>query len=589
MYSEDKTIQTVLAMFKAYGIRNIVLSPGTRNSGFSASVQSDSWFNAFSVVDERGAGYFATGLAFETNEPVVICCTGATASRNYLSALTEAYYRRLPVIALTFGYEHGDYTLTPQFVDRSVSQNDVKLCSVTLPRADDARSKSICELMLNDALIKCLHGRRGPVHINILHFSYAFGCKALPQVQKVDYHSAYDVMSAKKTAELMFTLTGRKLGVFIGSHNKMSAELTAGISAFAKKFNAPVFVDHTSNYHGENKVLLGQICDILLTENRPDVLIDLGGICGQYSLARLFKNTEVWRLSEGGGVQQRAGRVTRLIDCREDFFFRKAAACMETGCTLDYFSEIRKELEGLTINEVPFSGVFVAQHYSKKVPAGSSFHSSILNSLRASNFFPFDESIDHVSNVGGFGIDGALSTLLGQSAADRDRLFFAQVGDLAFFYDMNAASNRHLGSNIRILLVNNGVGAEFVIDQNHRKNSGKYQVEPFIAATGHNGPARDWVKSCGFEYMSASTKEEFLEKIDEFCHPDVKHFSKPVVFEVFTTGDDEAASIAGMACAKPKAPAAVARKGRCPLGVRLLSCFIFNKKKRREFRQKHCR
>lgn len=589
MYSEDKTIQTVLAMFKAYGIRNIVLSPGTRNSGFSASVQNDSWFNAFSVVDERGAGYFATGLAFETNEPVVICCTGATASRNYLSALTEAYYRRLPVIALTFGYEHGDYTLTPQFVDRSLSQNDVKLCTVTLPRADDAKSKSICELMLNDALIKCLHGRRGPVHINVLHFSYAFGCQALPQVQKVDYLSAYDVMSSKKMVELMFTLTGRKLGVFIGSHNKMSAELTDGISAFAKKFNAPVFVDHTSNYHGANKVLLGQICDIMLTENRPDVLIDFGGICGQYSLARLFKDTEVWRLSEGGGVQQRAGRVTLLIDCREEFFFRKAAVCMETGCTLDYFAEIRKELEGLTINNVPFSGVFVAQHYSKKVPAGSSFHSSILNSLRASNFFSFDESIDYVSNVGGFGIDGALSTLLGQSVTNRDRLFFAQVGDLAFFYDMNAAANRHLGSNIRILLVNNGVGAEFVIDQNHRKNNGKYHVEPFIAATGHNGSARDWVKSCGFEYMSASTKEEFLEKLEEFCHPDVKHFSRPVVFEVFTKGEDEAESIVGMACPKPKTQAAILKKDRCALAMSLLACFIFNKKKRREFRQKHCR
>ena len=70
------TIHYIIAMLKAYKIKNI--------------------------IDERSAAYVATGLAYETQEPVVITCTGATASRNYLSALTEAYYKNLPIIALTF-------------------------------------------------------------------------------------------------------------------------------------------------------------------------------------------------------------------------------------------------------------------------------------------------------------------------------------------------------------------------------------------------------------------------------------------------------------------------------------------------------
>jgi 2-succinyl-5-enolpyruvyl-6-hydroxy-3-cyclohexene-1-carboxylate synthase len=35
------------------------------------------------------------------------------------------------------------------------------------------------------------------------------------------------------------------------------------------------------------------------------------------------------------------------------------------------------------------------------------------------------------------------------------------VGDLAFFYDLNALGNHYIKNNIRILLVNNGEGIEF--------------------------------------------------------------------------------------------------------------------------------
>lgn len=83
----------------------------------------------FSVVDERSASYVATGLAFEKGEPVVITCTGATASRNYLSAMTEAFYRNIPLIALTFHNPSGnEYNMTPQYLDRSVTQKISKLC-----------------------------------------------------------------------------------------------------------------------------------------------------------------------------------------------------------------------------------------------------------------------------------------------------------------------------------------------------------------------------------------------------------------------------------------------------------------------------
>lgn len=54
---------------------------------------------------------------------------------------------------------------------------------------------------------------------------------------------------------------------------------------------------------------------------------------------------------------------------------------------------------------------------------------------------------------GGFGIDGNMSSLLGASLIDPQKICFCILGDLAFFYDMNVLGNRHVGKNIRILLV----------------------------------------------------------------------------------------------------------------------------------------
>ena len=119
-YTTEKNVQIVLSLLKQSNIRRVIASPGTSNVTLVASMQSDPFFEIYSSVDERGAAYMACGIAAETQEPVVLTCTGATASRNYLSALTEAYYRKLPILAITSTQPEvniGSYS--PQAIDRS--------------------------------------------------------------------------------------------------------------------------------------------------------------------------------------------------------------------------------------------------------------------------------------------------------------------------------------------------------------------------------------------------------------------------------------------------------------------------------------
>lgn len=538
MYTDDKNAQVVLSLFKKFGIRKIVISPGTTNVPIARSVQNDPFFEVHSVVDERSAAYFATGLAFASGEPVVISCTGATASRNYLSGLTEAYYRNLPVIALTSQHHTPDYSdLVPQVTDRTVSQNDVKRYAALLPAVKDNEDLKQCIFKVNKALTIATTKGGGPVHINLpVSPAYSFTTKELPDFQKIDYYSA-ETLEARKLAS---EISGKKVGIFIGSHNPFTKTATESISKFAKKIGAAVFYDHTSSYKGENGILTAQISDLMQTEKIPDLIIDIGSISGDYSASRLFNNVATWRISEDGEFHNRQGveKLQKVFDCSEEHFFRAVSDSLGGTKATNYYSSLEGNIKKLKVPELPLSNTYISQRLSENIPKNSILHLSILNSLRNMDFFKLDKSILTSSNVGGFGIDGPVSTLIGQATADRSRVAFGLIGDLAFFYDMNALGMREIGNNVRILLVNNNNGVEFRLNSKLENQWGS-DTDSFISAAGHNGSARAWAESMGFKYLTASTKEELDAQIEEFCHKDVNHFKNPVVFEVFTEVSNE--------------------------------------------------
>ena len=542
MYTDDKNAQVVLALLKQYGIKKVVVSPGMTNVPISRSVQIDPWFEVYSVVDERSAAYFACGLSYASGEPVVISCTGATASRNYLPGLTEAYYRNLPIIALTSQRHTSDYgNLVPQITDRTASQNDIKKVSVHLPVVRDDEDFERCTISVNKALIAATTRGNGPVHINLPVDDFSFTTDKLPEVRKITYYDSDSVKDEATT--LRSELKNKRVAVFIGAHAKFNKSLRRSVENFAAQFGAAIIVDQTSNYMGKNAISLAQIADLKNSSIKPDVVIDIGSITGEYSIGWLF-NIETWRISEDGEVHDRMHRQTKLFDCLEEVFFN-ALANKNEAVKINYYKELESEVATISVPELPFSNTYVSHALSKHLPKNSSIHMGILNSLRNMNFFALDDTIDGSSNVGGFGIDGALSTLIGQSMFDKKRLVFGLVGDLAAFYDMNALGIRHIGNNVRILIVNNCGGVEFRLNDEVERQLGE-DTNEFIAAAGHNGSMKAWAEARGFYYMTASDKEGFSKQINDFCSPDLNKFKSPVVFEVFTTMENEQSSLREM-------------------------------------------
>lgn len=545
-YSSELSVQYLVALLKAHNIKRIIASPGTTALSFVASMQCDPFFEMYSCVDERSAAYMAVGLAAEINEPVVITCTGATASRNYLPALTEAYYRKLPILAVTgTQYEGRIGDLHSQLIDRSSIQKDIAVLSVHIPGLVETSSfeeKRHIQVEINRAITALTRHGGGPVHINLQTlYSRDFSVSMLPEV-KVIKRMTYG------TIEQFPEMPYGRIAIFIGSHNTLNQELTDAIDEFCASRNAVVFCDHTSGYYGKYKVNFSLVA-VQETYTSPltnmDLCIHIGEISAEYGSLSMPKK-EVWRVSEDGEIRDQFNKLTYLFEMTEADFFR-FYTIENAESHKEYLEACHKEYDRIfsKIPEIGFTNIWAAYMIAPKLPDGSALHLGILNSLRSWNLFQIPKGVTSFANVGGFGIDGCVSTVIGASLANKDKLYFCVVGDLAFFYDMNSMGNRHVGNNVRILIVNNGRGTEFRNFYHVGATFGE-DADVYIAAAGHYGKksknlVKNYALDLGYEYMTASTKEEFLAVYERFVTSEFT--DKPMVFEIFTDSAEESSTL----------------------------------------------
>lgn len=539
-YSDDRGTQIVLALLKAHGIRKVIASPGTTNISLVGSMQIDPFFQIYSSVDERSAAYMACGLAYESGEPVVITCTEATASRNYFPGLTEAHYRKLPVLAITGNHgAHKAGHLKSQVIDRSQAPVDTVIESVNVEKIHDKEDEWETIVNVNKAILALTHNGGGPAHINLQFSCNTYETKELP--------SARVIRRVASTKEMPELLEG-KIAIFVGSHKPFSEELTTAIDAFCETHNAAVICDKTSSYNGKYRVdyaLVSCQQDYDAPTNHAELIIHIGEVSGETYTQGKLKAKSTWRVSEDGEVRDTFRSLKYVFQMEEFGFFSHYTSGQKVENS--YYKECIEQIKNIKeqLPEVGFSNIWVAKELSDKMPANSYLHFGIYNSLRSWNFVSLDKSIQTICNVGGFGIDGAMSTAFGASLAHPDALHFVALGDLAFFYDMNVLGNRDMHKNLRVLVVNNGKGTEFRKFDHPCRVFGD-DADPFMAAAGHFGNKsesliRDYITSLGFKYLTASSKEDFEMVFSEFIS--IEHQDKPIVFEVFTDSLEESKAV----------------------------------------------
>lgn len=534
-YTNARNVQIVIALMKAHGVKKVVASPGATDMAIVASLQQDPYFEMYSSIDERSAAYMACGMAAESGEPVAITCTGATSSRNYMPGLTEAYYRQLPILAITCSRSNaniGHYV--DQVTDRTQLPSDVVMESVQAQSIHCPEDEWDVMVKVNKAMIGLTRNGGGPTHINLVTASSSnFAVKEIAPVRKISLYLKEDKFPEVPQG---------KVGIFVGAHEKWSDELTAAVDNFCEVYNAMVICDPTSNYKGKYRILMPLLCEQAKEKvggEQLDLMIQIGFVSSM-----LFKKAKVmWRVAKDGVVRDTFRKTNSIFQMPELDFFTKMVEGKDKKENTVY-SEYKERYDSLlhSLPELPFSNIWVAQQLSGQLPENSVLHLGIRNSLRSWGYFDIPNSVLSYCNTGGFGIDGGISSLIGASIVNPQSLFFGVFGDLLFFYDMNSLGNRDIKPNLRIIVINNGLGQEFKNVSFPGSLLLGEDIDKFTAAKGHfacqsKTLVKDYAENLGFEYLTASNKEEFNSVYERFITSEMT--DKPMLFEIFTDSKDE--------------------------------------------------
>lgn len=542
MYSEKKNILQLVALLVEHGIHNLVLCPGSRNTPLIQTLANHPAFTCYPITDERSAGYFAIGLALNGGKPAAVCCTSGTALLNIHPAVAEAYYQQVPLVVISadrpdawIGQMDGQTLPQPGIFGSLVKK------SVHLPEIRTEEDEWYANRLINEALLELNHHGKGPVHINvpISEPLFRFTADQLPQARIITRYQGLNVYD-KQYDDLIARLNKyNKRMVVVG---QMSL-----IYLFERKI-CKLLYKHFAwlTEHLSNRTIPGlavknfdTILYALPEEEQeklvPDLLITYGGHIVSKRLKQFLRKhppKEHWHVSPDGEIADLYGHLTTVIEMDPFEFLEKIAYLLENKPT-EYPRIWETRSKKYPEPEFDYSEMAAIGKLLRALPPESALHLGNSSTVRYAQLYTVPDTVEVCCNRGTSGIEGSLSTAIGYASASAKTNFIV-LGDLSFFYDMNALWNGNIRRNVRILLLNNGGGEIFQALPGLKMEE---QTHRFVTAA-HTTSAEGWATERGFSYTQVRNQEELEEAIAAFTRPDAT--DRPLFLEVFT---DKAADI----------------------------------------------
>ena len=536
--SKIRNVQILVDLLKQFKIKDVVLSPGGSDIPIIHLLESDKFFNCYSVVDERNNAYFALGLSQEKNMPVACVCTSGTAVCNLLPGITEAFYQNAPIIAITADKNpYFQSQLETQKIEQTNMFRDVVKKIVSLPVIKNSDDEWLCNRLINEALLEVEHHGNGPVQINIPVVGdtgefYEGNEGKERKINRVELPISKNIW--QNYANM---LKNKKIMVVVGQNIVFTEKDEENMSEFFEKSNSFYAIEHISNLKCKGTINTYPITEIggLNEELTPNLVISIGNNLAAYNLKpflrKNYKNIETWNIDPSGKVRDAYKSLVNIFECNPSYFFENIIEFMNEESNHDYYKEWKTVSDIIDFNDLPYSNIYVGKKISETIPDNSILHLAILNSTRITQLFDIPKNIHVYSNVGALGIDGCLATFIGQAMATKEKAYLL-IGDLSFFYDMNAAAIRNIGNNIRIIMINNYGGSEFHFFMGKERIS---TINNYICAE-HCHNAEGWIKSLGYEYLKVHSKE----KIDEALEKAAQDSDKPIFIEIISNMEDDA-------------------------------------------------
>ncbi len=517
------TAQILLQVFEKYQIREIVISPGSRNAPLTLGFANQSYFRCYSIVDERCAAFFALGIAQQKKEPVVLVCTSGSALLNYYPAIAEAFYSEIPLIVLSADrpshkIDIGDGQTIRQ---QNVFANHI-LKSVQLLDEDTVDN----DVAIQDAIHTAKVGK-GPVHINVPFEEplYELVSDYTRTPHWVGFSEATPTTTLLPKVVEAWNQSTKKL-LLIGNQPK-NKQLEKLLEEFSNDASVLVLSEKNSNVHAphiidEIDVLISDFSETDKQQFQPDILISLGGMLVSKRIKALLRShppkyhyhVDATKANDTFGVLTGHVNISAL-DGLKQLTFQSNKEGYAT-----YFLENwhrKKEKAKAFAQQAPFSDYKVFDFICQYLPDNLHLQVSNSASIRYLQLFKTKPNWEIFCNRGTSGIDGSTSTAVG-AALFHEKPTVLITGDLSFFYDSNGLWNQYIQNNFKIILINNGGGGIFRILPGHQDQPVFHQ----FFETQHHLNAQHLAAMYGFAYVGIEDEISLKKQWNHFISINAK-------------------------------------------------------------------
>ena len=540
------------------GLRDVVISPGSRSTPLSM-VALEAPLNTYIDIDERGAAFFALGLAKASGRPVAVIATSGTAVANYLPAVMEAESSRVPLVVLS-----SDRPLRLQGLGAPQTCDQIKIFGDAVrlfrempePRADVASiafarqaareamaaAAGVAEGSLGSGGGSLLDA--GPVQLNFPVDEPLKPDMTQPDLFKIGRVAPTErdlqpriggwlALGPNRARDIVRLLDGKRVVAVCGERCYTGSSGLCNLLRFAEAFQIPLLADPLSQLRQVDEALVIDNYDSFLGhDDAPvaDVVIRFGRWPISKRLTQWFDRVRPLQLvvdpresrdfASATDVFVRTapgGFVSALLDAQERLGAKPADAA--TACAAAWVAandDAAKRIATVSDEPALHEGT-VVRALVDAAPDGTLLFAGNSMAVRAIDTFLLkdDRKLPILCNRGLNGIDGTLSTAFG--AAQHFDQTVLLVGDITMLHDVNALALQgemllrermgHRRPSILVVCMENGGGAIF--DMLPQASDEPYFERLFLTPQQVDfGPV---CQGFGVPYAQATTLPEFQQ------------------------------------------------------------------------------
>ncbi len=460
------------------GVSHAVVCPGSRSTPLALALAYRDDIALHVRLDERGACFYAIGLALASGRPTVICTTSGTAAAELHAGVVEASHAGVPLVVCTADRPPRLHHVgAPQTIEQGgLYGTAVRWSFDPGPIRDADRSwwRSLGARAVAEAV-----GVPGPVHLNLAFDEPLFGVAGPLPDGRARGVPAAPVVGAR-AVELVAPEPWSRRGIIVAG---AGAPTTEALLALADHLDWPLLADPRSGARVDHPSVVGA-ADAILRDGearealRPDTVLLVGQpwasrVVAEYIEAAGRNGAHVVaageRVADPGRVVAEFHRsATELLGAlmldvpeRSDGPWRGIWERVEAAAqgAIDKAIDNDPLAQGGRATEPS-----ICRHLFGALDTSTALFASSSMPVRDIEWFaaPRRNPPRVLANRGANGIDGITSTALGVAAGAPEPVV-ALLGDLAFLHDASAlASLRGEGrGSCTLVVLDNGGGGIF--------------------------------------------------------------------------------------------------------------------------------